>query len=252
MQKTTIVIPCYNEASRLPTDALGSYLDSHPNVRFLLVDDGSTDGTFDLLTRFAAVRPQSASVLRLPQNAGKGEAVREGMLAALDAGADLVGYWDADLATPLHYIDVFVEQMSNSDAVVVFGSRVRLLGRHVERSTVRHHIGRGFATLAALALKLPVYDTQCGAKLFRASIGIRDVLEKPFELRWLFDVELFARLLGLAQRSGKLDSGRQFVEWPLHEWRDTPGSKLKPAHFPRIAWGLPRLFVIARRETRRS
>jgi dolichyl-phosphate beta-glucosyltransferase len=252
MQKTKIVIPCYNEASRLPTAVLGSYLDSHPHVHFVLVDDGSTDGTFDVLTRFAAVRPESASVLRLSRNSGKGEAVREGMLAALDAGADFVGYWDADLATPLHYIDVFVEQMNKSDAVVVFGSRVRLLGRQIERNPVRHHIGRGFATLAALALRVPVYDTQCGAKLFRASAGIRGVLQKPFELRWLFDVELFARLLGLAQRSGKLDCARQFVEWPLHEWRDAPGSKLKASHFPRIVWGLPRLFVIARREARRS
>lgn len=252
MQKTTIVIPCYNEASRLPTEALDRYLDSHPHVRFLLVDDGSTDGTFDLLTSLAAARPASASVLRLERNSGKAEAVRRGMLTALDEGADFAGYWDADLATPLHYVDVFLEQMNKSDAVVVFGSRVRLLGRHVERSAVRHYIGRGFATIAGLALKIPVYDTQCGAKLFRASAGIRALFETPFELGWTFDVELFARLLGLARRTGRVDPERQFVEWPLEEWRDAPGSKLRPAHFARIASELPRLFVIARREARRA
>jgi dolichyl-phosphate beta-glucosyltransferase len=250
MQKTTIVIPCYNEATRLPTEALASYLDSRPQMRFVLVDDGSTDGTFDLLTAFAAGRPASACVLRLSRNSGKAEAVRQGVLAALDEGVEFVGYWDADLATPLHYIDVFLEQMNKSDAVVVFGSRVRLLGRRVERSAVRHYIGRGFATIAGLALKIPVYDTQCGAKLFRASAGMRAVFETRFELGWTFDVELFARLLGLARRSG-VDPERQFVEWPLEEWRDAPGSKLKPAHFSRIAWELPRLFVIARREARR-
>ncbi len=252
LPKTTIVIPCYNEASRLPTEALASYLGDHPHVRFILVDDGSTDGTFDLLTSFAARRPASASVVRLAQNAGKAEAVRQGMLAALTEGAEFAGYWDADLATPLRYIDVFLEQMTKSDAVVVFGSRVRLLGRHVERSAVRHYIGRGFATIAGLALKIPVYDTQCGAKLFRASAGVLEVFQTPFELGWTFDVELFARLLGLVRRSGGVEPERHFVEWPLEEWRDAPGSKLRPAHFSRIAWELPRLFAIARREARRS
>ncbi len=248
MQKTTIVIPCYNEASRLPTEALATYLDGHPQVSFVLVDDGSTDSTFEVLTHFAAARPAKARVVRLEKNSGKAEAVRQGMLVALDDGADFAGYWDADLATPLHYVDVFVEQMNKGDAVVVFGSRVRLLGRHIERSAARHYIGRGFATIAGLALKLPIYDTQCGAKLFRASAGVRRLFEKPFELGWTFDVELFARILALEEQGRRVDPTRQLVELPLEEWRDAPGSKLRPAHFARIALELGKLFIIARRK----
>jgi glycosyltransferase involved in cell wall biosynthesis len=246
MQKTNIVIPCYNEAARLPTAEFSSYLESHADVGFVLVDDGSEDATYDVLTSLAAAHPSAVHVLKLERNSGKAEAVRRGMLMACDLGADFVGYWDADLATPLRFIDVFAKHLSETDAVIVLGSRVRLLGRDVERSTVRHYIGRCFATIASLALKMPVYDTQCGAKLLRASPGVRQLFEQPFELGWTFDVELFARLLRLAQREA-IDPGRQFVEWPLDEWHDAPGSKLRPAHFARIAWELTRLFGIARR-----
>lgn len=247
MQKTTIVIPCYNEASRLPTAAFESFFSSHPNVSFIFVDDGSKDATFETLSKLAAAHPASARVLKLARNSGKAEAVRQGMLAAAEGGADFFGYWDADLATPLRYIDVFAQHLSQTDAAIVFGSRVRLLGRHVERSAARHYIGRGFATLAGLALQIPIYDTQCGAKLLRATPAIRKLFEQPFELGWTFDVELFARLLQLAQRDASIDPSRHFVEWPLEEWRDAPGSKLRPAHFTRIAWELTRLFLIARR-----
>jgi dolichyl-phosphate beta-glucosyltransferase len=228
---------------------LSSYLESHPQVSFIFVDDGSTDATYQRLSALAATHPSTAKVLKLERNSGKAEAVRQGMLAAFDSGADYCGYWDADLATPLRYIDVFAKHLSETDAVIVFGSRVRLLGRHVERSAARHYIGRGFATIAGLALKIPIYDTQCGAKLLRASPSTRQLFERPFELGWTFDVELFARLLKLAEESGAIDPARQLVEWPLEEWRDAPGSKLRPAHFARIAWELTRLFVITRRSS---
>jgi dolichyl-phosphate beta-glucosyltransferase len=247
MPETTIVIPCYNEAERLPVDALASYLDDHPRVHLVLVDDGSTDATPRVLDALAAARPTSVSVLRLARNSGKAEAVRRGMLLALDGGAELVGYWDADLATPLRFIDVFIDQLSSSDAVGVFGSRVRLLGRQVYRRPFRHYIGRGFATIAGIALKFPIYDTQCGAKLFRASAGLRAVFEKPFELGWTFDVELFGRLAAVLHDGKRLDPERQLVEWPLDEWRDAPGSKLGASHLSGVAWELARLFFVVRR-----
>jgi dolichyl-phosphate beta-glucosyltransferase len=250
MQETTIVIPCFNEANRLPVDTLASYLDGHPRVRFVLVDDGSTDHTHCVLEALATARPAAVTVLRLARNSGKAEAVRRGMLLALDDGADLVGYWDADLATPLRFIDVFVEQLSSSDAVLVFGSRVRLLGSRVSRRPVRHYVGRVFATIAGIALSLPIYDTQCGAKLFRASAGLRAIFEKPFELGWTFDVELFARLSGLVHQGKRIDPERQLVEWPLDEWRDAPGSKLGPAHFSRVGWELGKLFFVVRGRSR--
>lgn len=250
MQETTIVIPCFNEADRLPVDALASYIDAHPRVHFVLVDDGSTDDTPQVLKALATARPASVRVLRLSCNSGKAEAVRRGMLLALDHGAQLVGYWDADLATPLRFIDVFVEQLSSSDAVLVFGSRVRLLGSRVSRRPFRHYVGRVFATIAGVALRFPIYDTQCGAKLFRASAELRAVFETPFELGWTFDVELFGRLAGLVHEGKPIDPERQLVEWPLDEWRDAPGSKLGPSHFSRVAWELAKLFFVVRRRPR--
>lgn len=248
VQKTTIVVPCYNEAARLEAEKFVKFAAERPHIHFLFVDDGSKDDTLRLLTELAQAVPESMRVLALERNSGKAEAVRRGMLSAIDDGAEFVGFWDADLATPLSYIQSFSDVLARTDAVVVFGSRVRLLGRRVERQATRHYIGRGFATLAGLALRLPIYDTQCGAKLFRATPDLRGLFERPFELGWTFDVELFSRLLKLARSTGSIDPVRQFVEFPLEEWRDAPGSKLRAAHFPRIALELAKLFVIARRE----
>lgn len=246
-QRTKIVVPCYNEAKRLRGDAFLSYARQRELLSFLFVDDGSTDGTFEVLEALAREAPNSLQVLRLEKNSGKAEAVRRGVLAAFETSPDCIGYWDADLATPLRYIEIFEEILRRPTAKLVLGSRVRLLGREVERAAVRHYLGRGFATIAGAALGLPIYDTQCGAKLFRAEPIFRAAFERPFELTWSFDVELFARLMRLGKETGALDPVTQFVEYPLEEWRDAPGSKIRAAHFPRIGWEVLRLFSIARR-----
>lgn len=242
-----MVVPCYNEANRLKSDAFLSYAREQENLSFLFVDDGSKDATFEVLEALAREAPGSIEVLRLEQNSGKAEAVRRGVLAAFESKPECIGYWDADLATPLRYIETFEEILRHPPAKLVLGSRVRLLGRHVERTAARHYLGRGFATVAGLALGLPIYDTQCGAKLFRAEPIFRTAFETRFELGWSFDVELFARLKTLGAKTGELDPATHFVEYPLHEWRDAPGSKLRPSHFPRIGLEVMRLFWIARR-----
>jgi glycosyltransferase involved in cell wall biosynthesis len=252
MQRTKIVVPCYNEANRLRSDAFASYAREQDRLSFLFVDDGSKDETYEVLQALARTAPESMEVLRLEKNSGKAEAVRRGVLAAFDAKPDCIGYWDADLATPLRYIEAFEEILRHPPNKLVLGSRVRLLGRQVERTAARHYLGRGFATVAGLALGLPIYDTQCGAKLFRAEPIFRAAFETPFELTWSFDVELLARLKALGETSGELDPATQFVEFPLEEWRDAPGSKLRPAHFPRIGLEVLRLFLIARRPPPRS
>src|SRR5690606_38221872 len=98
-------------------------------------------------------------------------------------------------------------------------------GRAIERHAWRHYLGRVFATAASLALRLRVYDTQCGAKLFRASDRLAELFRDPFRARWIFDVELIARLI--RQRRGTALPGAESViyEFPLLEWRDVPGSK---------------------------
>ena len=114
---------------------------------------------------------------------------------------------------------------------MVIGSRVRLLGRKIERRAVRHYLGRLFATFASLILGLPVYDTQCGAKLFKRRKELEMVFGKPFSVRWTFDVEVLARFLMIERFAGTGSLRSSSVEYPLEEWCDIPGSKIKPMDF---------------------
>ncbi len=183
--------------------------------------------------------PDKFSVLNFEQNQGKAEAVRRGMLGALDSHADYVGFWDADLATPLDTIPQFLDLAeSRPELEIIMGSRVKLLGRKIERRTARHYIGRAFATATSMILGLAVYDTQCGAKLFRASSSLKALFAQPFVSRWIFDVEIIARLIQ-ARRGKQLPQPEQVIyEFPLTEWRDVPGSKLGYGDFTRAAWEL--------------
>lgn len=221
-----VVVPCFNEANRLRRDPFVSILSGVSELEFLFVDDGSTDGTGTILNAFQAERPDRVGVLHLPQNSGKAEAVRQGVLRALgDARlVRFIGYWDADLSTPLHHLHLFIDYLAtHADCRVVIGSRVRLLGREISRRPFRHYVGRFFSTLASLALDLPVYDTQCGAKLFRPGEGMRAAFSSPFSDQWIFDVEILLRLRDVWGE----DINQRVYELPLPSWHDVEGSKVR-------------------------
>jgi glycosyltransferase involved in cell wall biosynthesis len=224
MQDVCLVVPCYNEERRLPRAELVAFLDVHPDALFCFVDDGSGDGTRALLESMRRERPDRIAVLVQPVNGGKASAVRAGMLHAASAPmAAVIGYWDADLSTPLEECYRLLAALdADSACSVALASRVKRLGATIERRFTRHLLGRIFATLATLTLGLAVYDSQCGAKLFRARV-VRDLFGEPFVTRWLFDLELLVRL----QRSGgRLGTA---VEIPIGAWREVGGSKLKLA-----------------------
>lgn len=241
-----LIVPCYNEARRLDGAAFAQYALAEPDVSFRFVDDGSTDETPRVLEALCARVPGRLSWMRLEDNRGKAEAVRRGMEAALAAAdcPDQLGYWDADLATPLAEIPRFREVLaSRTDIHLVMGSRVQLLGRTIDRRFYRHAYGRVFTTAVSLLLALPVYDTQCGAKVFRVSDALREVFAEPFVTRWIFDVEILARLMGHWEPHG-IDVARRIYELPLLVWRDVPGSKIGVAD---AALALGDLGRIARR-----
>lgn len=239
MASAVIVVPCYNEEKRLDVARFNKFTSSRHNITFLFVDDGSADGTTRLLESLKMSDSTKFAVLSLPQNRGKAEAVRQGVLAAIDSHPDYIGYWDADLATPLDAILEFLSMAeSRPDLEIIIGSRVKLLGRTVERRRSRHYLGRVFATAVSASLGLDVYDTQCGAKLFRASPSINALFQQPFLSRWIFDVEIIARLIQ-TRRGKELRQPEQVIyEFPLVQWRDIPGSKLKYSDFVRAAWEL--------------
>lgn len=224
-----IVVPCYNEELRLPADQFRKFF-CESTVRIVFVDDGSRDKTLDRLNSLRAEKEDRVFVLRSPANQGKAEAVRRGLNFALDQNAQYIGFWDADLATPLEAIADFMAVFATRpDLDMVFGSRVKLLGRHVNRKTSRHYLGRVFATVVSTMLRLPVYDTQCGAKIFRVRPGTRDLFAEPFCTRWVFDVEILARYI---RQVGSADLAAQRIyEYPLQVWEDVGGSKVKPLDF---------------------
>jgi glycosyltransferase involved in cell wall biosynthesis len=231
-----LVVPCFNEAQRLDLDAFARHQERHPNHEYVFVDDGSTDGTGDL------IRARGYPLVVLERNMGKAEAVRRGVLEALERDPDIFGYWDADLATPLGALVDFQRVFGDRPAVqVLLGARVRVLGHEVRRNPARHYMGRVFATFASRILKLEIYDTQCGAKLFKNTERIAKLFDQPFRSRWIFDVELLSRF------NAALDEGEDYEmrvnELPLRAWVDVAGSKLKARDGFRALWDLMRLWL---------
>lgn len=230
MQKTCIIVPCYNEAERLDLLAFKSFISGAKNIDFLFVNDGSRDKTLDLLEKFCAGVPERSKVLHLQKNVGKAEAVRQGVLAAArNSEYAFIGFWDADLATPLSEVINFLNYLKSKNLNVAIGSRMKRLGATVERKTSRHILGRIFSTFASTILKMPVYDTQCGAKLFTKQQAT--LFEQTFITRWLFDIEILARF---RNKHGLEQSLNDIVEVPVNEWIEKKGSKLKLVHMLKV------------------
>jgi dolichyl-phosphate beta-glucosyltransferase len=242
MLSVVIVVPCFNEAQRLSPEDFHAFAQRWPYGRFLFVDDGSTDSTFAVLSELQERIPAQVEVLRLPRNVGKAEAVRQGMLRSFQSSAQYVGFWDADLATPLDAIPLFERVLRDRPAIdIVLGARIKLLGRDIQRSPTRHHLGRIFATFVAVTLGLEVYDSQCGAKLFRSTESVRAVFQNAFLSRWIFDVEILARFMKLKQSDAASALEASLYELPLPRWHDITGSKLRPKDFIRAIYDLAQI-----------
>ncbi|MEO1173039.1 MAG: GtrA family protein [Myxococcota bacterium] len=239
-RKVAIVVPAYNEAGRLPVAEYEAFLGGDLNTHLVFVNDGSTDETLQILEQMRERWPDQVAVLDQQPNAGKAESVRAGVLWALERPEfEYVGYFDADLATPLSVIDEFLAVLEDEHEIsLVMGARVALLGRHVERKWIRHYLGRVFATAASLTLELPVYDTQCGAKLFRVDSDTRSLFEVRFSSRWVFDVEIIARYLERRAQHSRLG----IYEYPLRRWVDVGESKVKALDFIRAFGDMARIY----------
>jgi dolichyl-phosphate beta-glucosyltransferase len=252
-QSLTIVLPAYNEEARLGAalDELFGYLrrraaegrEGAPGaarlpstIDVLVVDDGSTDGTADLVRarpEFEAAEGVPLRLLGVPHG-GKGASVRAGMLAAT---GDLALFADADMATPPDQIPLLTEALEKVD--VALGSRIQPDGTDMRRSqpVYRRLIGRVFHGLASVWVTGPVRDTQCGFKGFTRQAG-QDLFARQRVLSIVFDVEL----IFLARRRGY-----RLAVVPVR-WSDKRGSRMTPGPTLalRVAWDLFRIPLIHR------
>jgi glycosyltransferase involved in cell wall biosynthesis len=231
-----IVIPCFNEGQRLNTSLFVEFLKHYENIFFVFVDDGSTDNTHDLLMSMAGECSERIHIAELRSNSGKAEAIRYGINYILKRNkAPLVGYWDADLSTPLSEIPKFIHFLTEHQKIhFLMGSRIKRLGVNVKRSEIRHYLGRIYATVVSMTLKIPVYDTQCGAKLVRSELA-EIIFREKFISRWLFDVELIARIVA---KFGQFKAIGCMYEFPLNIWIDKGKSKVKISDFLRAPYEL--------------
>ena len=155
-----------------------------------------------------------------------------------------MGYWDADLATPLSTIPEFIGKFQSSRSLVaVCGSRILRLGASIQRLVFRHYFGRIFETVVSNILNIPVYDTQCGAKIFLAEFA-EFIFSEKFLSRWFFDVELFARSI---EHIGRQNTVHSFLELPLSQWHDQGQSKITWANVLQTPLELLRIYIFYRK-----
>lgn len=226
-----LVIPCHNEAERFNKKAFFSYYEDLENVNFIFVNDGSTDSTQQMLetVQKECQRRDSSievTILNLNENVGKAEAVRQGILFAIkNTNTKFVSYFDADFSTPLTEINNLLKVIENDGSrKVVLGSRIKKAGSYIERSQIRHYTGRIFATVVNnLILRIAIYDTQCGAKLFTKECA-QQIFDTPFISRWLFDIELISRIQIIYSVS---DLNKVIYEQPLNVWKEMGDSKIR-------------------------
>ena len=220
---TSIVIPCYNEEKGISNSEYSNFLEKNPDAVICFVNDGSKDNTLGVLNVLKEKHGTQIHILSLEKNSGKAEAVRAGInYCNTHFQHQYIGYLDADLATTL---EEFIELRNylKGEIVFSFGSRIRKIGSTIDRENSRFLIGRVVATFISNILDIKVYDTQCGSKLFTREISEK-LFEKEFISKWLFDVELFYRMIHLFEREKAII---KMVEVPLKLWVEKGDSKVK-------------------------
>lgn len=223
-----IVIPCYNEYNRINKQAYLDFLTKNNNCTIVFSDDGSTDETQKILKEIQNEFKNNVRIYRLNENKGKAEAIREAIIYSYNSDLKFhkIAYIDADLSVSLEET-LAISKTLNNITLFAFGSRILKIDTDIQRKKFRHFSGRFVATIISNLLGVSIYDTQCGCKIFDKKIAEK-IFEEPFISRWLFDVEIFFRIIKLySKKELKLMS----KEIPLKKWIDIDDSKVKISYF---------------------
>jgi dolichyl-phosphate beta-glucosyltransferase len=210
----SIVIPAFNEEERLPQTlpAIIEFLSNQSySAEVIVVDDGSSDKTADIVNEFAAQH----SVIKLiqPGHGGKGHAVKNGMLYAQ---GEYVFFADADWSMPVSELPKFLPPQQNGFDLTI-GSREGTGAVRYNEPEYRHFMGRIFNLLVKVLAIPNIEDTQCGFKCFHQRV-VTDLFNNQTIDGFGFDVEV----LYIAQKRGY-----NIVEIPIH-WYAQAGSKVHP------------------------
>lgn len=187
----SIVIPIYNEASRLPKTftELSDFLSSHSDIssEIIFVNDGSIDNSSKLIDDFILIYPNQVRLIENNINHGKGYAVRCGMVNSRGRYCLMA---DADMSTPMSELDKFFPHITNNNLSVVIGSRKGANALLVKKQPwYRQKIGELYAIFAGLLTGLSIKDYGCGFKLFSQE-AVRNIFPLAIINRWTFDTEI--------------------------------------------------------------
>ena len=222
-----IVIPCYNESKKLRVSDYKNFIVNNKEVLICFVNDGSTDGTLEILNALKGQFNENVTVIDLVQNVGKAEAVRQGMISCnASHNTERIAFLDADLATSLE--------------------ECKLLSQHISKD-ICFVFGRIIATFISNLLSLKVYDTQCGCKIFSKEIS-EILFKEPFISKWLFDVELFQRMMLYFGRQKAIE---KMLEVPLKRWVDVGDSKVKITYFFKLWFDLYYIHRVFKRKMKK-
>ena len=225
IQKTCVgvVIPCYNEETRLLSDEFKAFVHKNLGYHLCFVNDGSKDNTLAVLKELRKGNEDYISIYDCEKNGGKGEAVRLGMLhLAKERQFDYIGFLDADLSTNFYDFQDLVETINHSNYKIVIGSRIGRMGADITKESARKIISMTINYIIRKTLGMNFKDTQCGAKIMTKEV-VEKTFQKKFLTKWLFDVEIFMRMKKVY---GNEKAQSLIYEKPLNRWIHMDGSKL--------------------------
>lgn len=224
-KKAVLIIPCFNEDSRLQGQLISQFI-SDLGIDALFIDDGSTDRTVEMINALIVGKKDlfnkigiHVSVLSIPKNVGKTNAIRTGLLCGSKQGYSHAIIQDIDFP----YLSIDATNAINlglqkEEHTIISGARVELAGSSVLRTPLRHWIGRTIATFIHIFITKNIYDPQSPCKVYNLN-RVSPFLDSPFRTRWFGDLELIIRIRNANETIS-------IFEFPLTYWRDLPDGAL--------------------------